>query len=119
MGTMKPDQVEVLIQLSQSVKPALPLMTVKCVLYQTSWPETKASRKLLAKGNTSEASKFAIALIRLYIIGLVTFPHWDTTRYPEESMSPLNYTIELGVVAKATTLASMLTATLRELDSYI
>lgn len=118
-ATLRPDQVDVLIQLSQSFKTVLPLMTVKWALYQTSWPETKASRKLIAKGDTKEVSKFAITLMRLYIIGLITFPHWDTTRYPGESMSPLSYTVELGVVAKATTLASMLTATLRELDSYI
>lgn len=118
-ATLTPDQVDMLIRLSQSFKTALPLMTVKWALYQTSWPETKASRKLIAKGDTKEVSKFAVSLMRLYIVGLVTFPHWDTTRYPGESMSPASYTVELGVVAKATTLASMLAATLRELDSYI
>jgi len=117
IAKLTPTQVDSLIQFAQSFRTQLlPLINIRWKLYRLS--ATAEHKELIAKGNTKGLGKAVVATLRLYIIALVTFPHWDTTRYPSEGFSPIIYTPELGVVAKATTLASMLVASLRELESY-
>lgn len=41
---------------------------------------------------------FVTAIIRLFILGAITFPHEAYTRYPDGEMTPDDYTPELGIV---------------------
>lgn len=120
LALMEPNQVEVLIQLAQSFKSKLPDMTVKWALYKSEVNGgTRRRENLVAKGNTREDAKFAIALMRLYILGLITYPHDNTTRYPDSHLAQIDYTDKLGVVTHGDTLGSMLVSLIRELERYV
>lgn len=124
IAKLTPTQVNTLIRLAQSFKTVLlPLIAVRWKLYRLPAddkpPKDEKGKELIARGDTKDLGKPMVAMFRLYIISLITFPHWDTTRYPGEGLSPVTYTTELGVVARVTTLASMLAASLRELESDV
>jgi HEPN domain-containing protein len=59
------------------------------------------------------------ALVTLFILAAISFPHWNYTRYPDMAIKPDEYTIDLGIVRALPKMAKMLEKENHELMKLI
>lgn len=67
----------------------------------------------------SHALEFGMAAVRLFVLGLVTYPHASRTRCPDGDLRPWQYSTRLGVVKALPVLLPMLTSCLRTQQRFL
>lgn len=73
----------------------------------------------IMKEHGSLILRVMLSFISLYLLSAITFPHATYTRYPSDSLSPKDYTKELGIVDTTPAIWEELGKVIKSLEEYI
>jgi len=89
------------------------------ILSSSLLPETSKESKALHFLRNNFKIDFVISFISLYLLSVITYPHFSYTRYPDEEIKPTEYTMSRGIVKVSPEIWKFLDESLKLLDEYL
>lgn len=93
--------------------------TIKEFIKESKDDEYKEKLKFFKSMILPKIIPYTYEFVNLYLLSIITYPHESYTRYPDQDMTPKDYTSDLGIVVMFNEITNILNSSIKALKNYL